>query len=222
MAMSLTFKFKYGTVSPHLMSRHLGPRVREMRALGVDLPGLSRKSIERRPYPPGQHGPSTKRRKFSEYKVRLMEKQKLRLYYGVTERQLRNLVRLAGAQVGNTGERLVALLESRLDNVVFRAGFARTIPAARQLVTHGHVEIDGHRVDRPAYRVGRGERIALRAKSRELAAVATSLVDPITAPRWLELDVAQHAVTVREVPDRTSLLVTIDLRLVIEFYAQRS
>jgi len=203
------------------MSRNLGPRVRVMRALGVDLPGLSRKSIERRPYPPGQHGPSPKRRKVSEYKVRLMEKQKLRFYYGLTERQLGNLVDLAVAQVGNTGEKLITLLESRLDNVVFRAGLARTIPAARQLVTHGHIQVGGSRVDRPGFRVKPGQQITLQQRSRELDAIATSLAEPVSPPpKWLDVDKAEKSIIVREAPDTSSLLISVDLRLVVEFYAQ--
>lgn len=205
------------------MSRNLDPRVRKMRALGVNLPGLSRKSIDRRPYPPGQHGPSPKRRKQSEYKVRLMEKQKLRFYYGLTERQLGNMVKLAGKRAGNTGERLLAMLESRLDNVVFRAGLARTIPAARQLVGHGHIDVDGHRVDRPGFHVRSGQKITIRQKSRDLDTIVTSLVDPVaTPPRWLVPDASDRSARIDGEPDHSGMLVSIDLRLIVEFYAQRS
>lgn len=194
-----------------------------MRALGVDLPGLSRKTTERRPYPPGQHGPSPKRRKQSEFKLRLVEKQKVRYYYGLTERQLGNLVAHAGSLQGNTGERLITLLESRLDNVVFRAGLARTIPAARQLVNHGHVRVDGHPVDRAGYRVRQGEVVALRERSRELDVVATALAEPVAPPPpWLAVDRDAKTITVTGSPDASSTLVYIDLRLIVEFYAQRS
>lgn len=111
------------------MSRYRGPRVRVLRALGAELPGLTRKTAERRPYPPGQHG--QQRRKYTEYGLRLMEKQKLRMNYGLGERQLLRLFVEASSSKGNTAERLLELLERRLDNVVFRAGFARSIPGAR-------------------------------------------------------------------------------------------
>lgn len=203
------------------MSRYLGPRVKKQRALGVDLPGLSRKTIERRPYPPGQHGPQPKRRKESAFKIRLQEKQKLRLYYGLSERQFGNLVELAGARTGNTGEQLLALLEARLDNVVFRAGFARTIPAARQLVRHGHVLVNGHRVDIPSARVRAGDHVALRERSRELDVIATSLADPVAPPpAWLAVDAEAKAITVRAAPDASAMLIAIDTRLIVEFYAQ--
>ncbi|RYZ60910.1 MAG: 30S ribosomal protein S4, partial [Proteobacteria bacterium] len=119
------------------MSRYTGPRVKKMRALGVELPGLSRKKIERRPYPPGQHGQA--RKKVSEFALRLHEKQKLRYNYGIGERQLRGLMTEALSSKTAPGKKLIELLERRLDNAVFRAGFALTIPAARQLVAHGHV-----------------------------------------------------------------------------------
>src|SRR5262245_5636308 len=120
------------------MSRYTGPRLRVMRALGVEIPGLSAKSTERRPYRPGQHG--LRRRNRSAYGIRLAETQKLRFHFGVGERQMRRVVETA-RRGGDTVARLFELLESRLDNVVFRAGFAPTIPAARQLVTHGHVTV---------------------------------------------------------------------------------
>jgi small subunit ribosomal protein S4 len=203
------------------MSRYLGPRVKKMRALGVDLPGLSRKTIERRPYPPGQHGPSPKRRnKVSAYKVRLQEKQKLRLYYGLTERQFGNVVALATAKTGNTGEQLITLLESRLDNVVFRAGFARTIPAARQLVRHGHLKVNGKKTDVPGFRVRAGDQIVLRDRSKELDIIATALAEPVAVPpQWMAVDKETKTISVQAVPDPATLI-AIDARLIVEFYAQ--
>ena len=203
------------------MSRYLGPRVKKMRALGVDLPGLSRKTIERRPYPPGQHGPNPKRRnKVSAYKVRLQEKQKLRLYYGLTERQFGNVVALATAKTGNTGEQLITLLESRLDNVVFRAGFARTIPAARQLVRHGHLKVNGKKTDVPGFRVRAGDQIVLRDRSKELDIIATALAEPVAVPpQWMAVDKDTKTISVQAVPDPVTLI-AIDARLIVEFYAQ--
>jgi small subunit ribosomal protein S4 len=203
------------------MSRYLGPRVKKMRALGLDIPGLSRKSIERRPYPPGQHGPNPRRKKESAFKVRLQEKQKVRLYYGLTERQFGNVVAKATAGKGNTGEQLLALLESRLDNVVFRAGFARTIPAARQLVRHGHLLVNGKKVDVPGYRVRARDIITLRERSKELDVIATSLAEPVsTAPTWMSIDKDAKSVLIAGSPDSTSVLISIDTRLIVEFYAQ--
>ena len=204
------------------MSRYLGPRLKKMRALGLDLPGLSRKTFERRPYPPGQHGPNPKRRnKVSAFKIRLQEKQKLRLYYGLTEKQFGNLVELATRKVGNTGELLLSLLESRLDNVVFRTGFARTIPAARQLVRHGHVQVNGRKVDIPSFHVRAGDVLALRTRSKDLDVIATSLAEPVAQPpSWLTVDVIEKTARIVGAVDASSVLIPIDPRLIVEFYAQ--
>lgn len=192
-----------------------------LRALGSDLPGLTRKNHERRPYPPGQHGQS--RRKLSEYGLRLLEKQKLRLNYGLGERQLLRLFVEARRRKGNTAERLIELLERRLDNVVFRAGFARTIPAARQLISHGHVLVDGRKLDIPSYRVREREVISLRERSRKLAAITSSLATPLPFPTpWLAVDVDARVATVVALPDAGSVPFSVKVQLVVEFYAQRT
>jgi len=202
------------------MSRYTGPRVRAMRALGVQLPGLSSKAIERRPFPPGQHGQA--RRKLSEYGLRLIEKQKLCRNYGVTEGQLRRLMIAARAAKGPTGERLLELLESRLDNVVFRAGFARTIPAARQLVNHGHILVDGKKVDVASFSVKANQVIGLHARSKDLPFVVAS----VTAGRgfetsWLSVNAAERLATVTTPPDAASVPFPVAVQLVVEFYSQR-
>jgi small subunit ribosomal protein S4 len=198
------------------MSRYTEPRVRVLRALGSELPGLSRKKIERRPYPPGQHGQA--RKKLSEYKLRLVEKQKLRMNYGVTERQMRNLMREALAGHGAPGPKLVELLERRLDNVVFRAGFARTIPAARQLVTHGNVLVGGRRVDIASYRVRVGEVVTLKSAAFENGHVKAALEDSsLERPDWLEL--GDGRAVVRALPSDGATLFTVDLQRVVEFYS---
>src|SRR4029450_5575411 len=171
------------------MSRFIGPRVKVMRALGVALPGLSRKSIEKRPYGPGQHGPTRRKKTPSDYALRLREKQKVRFNYGVSERVLRRLVEEATRIPGNTGVTLVQLLERRLDNVVFRAGFSRTIPGARQLVSHGHVLVNGRKVDRPSFRVSRGDTVAVRTGSHPLAVRALESGGGLESP-WLFVDKA--------------------------------
>lgn len=203
------------------MSRYTGPRVRVLRALGTELPGLTRKKSERRPYPPGQHGQA--RRKLSEYALRLIEKQKLRYNYGLNERQLLTTYTQARSSKGNTAERLVELLERRLDNVVFRAGFARTIPAARQLVRHGHVLVDGKRVDIPSFRVKRGQVITIGESSKKLACIAASLATPLSFPtEWLTVDQAALSASVNALPDATSVPFPINLQRVVEFYSQRT
>jgi small subunit ribosomal protein S4 len=191
-----------------------------MRALGVQLPGLSSKSHERRPYPPGQHGQA--RRKVSEYGLRLLEKQKLSRNYGVSERQLRGLVVQARSADGPTGERLLELLERRLDNVVFRAGFARTIPAARQLVNHGHILVDGRKVDRASYSVGANQVISLRERSRELPPVVGALqaARPFETS-WLDVNATDRSAKLVQLPDAASVPFPIAVQLVVEFYSQR-
>lgn len=192
-----------------------------LRALGTELPGLTRKSRERKPYPPGQHGQA--RRKLSEYGRRLIEKQKLRLNYGLGERQLLRLFVEARQTAGNTSENLVALLERRLDNVVFRAGFARTIPAARQLINHGHIEVDGHRVDIASFRVRMGQVITLCERSKSLPPVVASLSAPLPFPTdWLAIDADARRVEVRALPDASSIPFQVQVQLVVEFYSQRT
>jgi len=203
------------------MSRYTGPKVRVLRALGTDLPGLTRKTRERRPYPPGQHGQA--RRKLSEYALRLLEKQKLRMNYGLGERQLLNLFVEARASAGNTSERLVELLERRLDNVVFRAGFARTIPAARQLISHGHVLVDGERVDIASFRVQRGQILSIRERSKDLSAIAASLATPLPFPtEWLLVEPESRRATINALPDASSVPFAVNMQLVVEFYSQRT
>lgn len=202
------------------MSRYLGPRVKVMRALGTELPGLSVKKIERRPYPPGQHGQARKKR--SQYALRLMEKQKIRMNYGVTERQLRNLMEEARKGPEAAGYKLIELLERRLDNVVFRAGLARTIPEARQLVNHGHIEVDGKRVDIPSFRVAAGQVISVREKSRDVKVIQAAAGAVATfETSWLDVDRAGLRATVKALPDETAVLFPLQVQLVVEFYSQR-
>jgi len=202
------------------MSRYTGPRVKIMRKLGSELPGLSPKKTERRPYPPGQHGQA--RKKLSEYALRLMEKQKVRYNYGVSERQLRHLMHEAKTTVGTTGHKLIELLERRLDNVVFRAGFARTIPAARQLVNHGHILVNGRRVDIASYRIAKGDVVTVRDRKKILAAVeqAFPIADSFQTP-WLEVDRASRKATVAALPDEGAVLFPLRVQLVVEFYSQK-
>ncbi len=203
------------------MSRYTGPRLRVMRALGVELPGLSRKSTERRPYPPGEHG-GRRRRPDSVFGTQLKEKQKLKMNYGVTERQMRRLMKLARKSKTAAGVRLLELLESRMDNVVFRAGFAPTIPAARQLVNHGHFLLNGTKTDIPSAQIKPGDVIEVRSRSKELEIIKTSLAQPALAPaQWLTLESEGKKLTVTATPDAESIPFPIEVQQVVEYYNSR-
>ena len=204
------------------MSRYTGPRVKKMRALGIDLPGLSRKTMWDRAYPPGDHGPkNARRRKESDYKKQLMEKQKLRFNYGLTERQFRRVFVEAKRDKAPTPDKLLELLERRLDNTIFRAGYAPTIPAARQLVRHRHVLINGKRVDIPSYRIKVGDEITLRDKSKEISLVVETMGKPSLArPEWLRFDETTKATKIAELPTGASCPFPVELNLVIEYYSK--
>lgn len=204
------------------MSRLTGPRVKIMRGLGVDLPGLSRKTIETRPTPPGQHGQKMTRRRISDYGVKLKEKQKIRFNYGLTETQMRLLIVDARKGKAPTGESLVQLLERRFDNVVFRAGFAPTAIAARQLVTHGHFLLNGKRANIPSIRLKVGDEVTIRSRSKNIPIVVDSIKEPaLTRPEWLTWDAQTSLVTVAHYPGIDDVPFAVDLQLVVEFYANR-
>lgn len=202
------------------MSRYRGPRLRVVRRLG-DLPGLTRKSA-RKAYPPGQHG--QERKKKSEYGVRLEEKQKLRFNYGVTEKQLLRYVRKARRAAGSTGQVLLQFLEMRLDNTVFRLGMAPTIPAARQLVNHGHVTVNGRRVDVASYQCRPGDVIAVRDRDTSRQLVEQNLQYPGLAhlPSHLEFDKAKLTGKVNGVVEREWVALQINELLVVEYYSRQA
>lgn len=204
------------------MSRLTGPRVKIMRALGVDLPGLSRKTIEARPTPPGQHGNKASRKRRSDFGVKLVEKQKIRFNYGLTERQMRILILDARKGKEPTGERLLQLLELRMDNVVFRAGFAPTGIAARQLVSHGHMLLNGKRVDIPSIRLKVGDQISLKPSSQQIPMVVETLrALPMARPEWLSWDEQNKVVTVAHLPAIEDVPFPVDVQQVVEYYANR-
>jgi len=200
------------------MSRYTGPRLRVIRALGVSLPGLTSKSFEKKPHPPGQHG-RTSRRKVSLYGTRLREKQKLRFHYGLTERQLRAVAEYAARRRGNTAGLIVEQLELRLDNVVFRAGFARANAASRQLVRHGHVSVNGRVLDIPSARVRRGDVVAVRESGQKAVRTQKERGEVLARPEWLDVDGDALTVRVVAVPDVTAIPFPIEMQLVIEFYS---
>lgn len=193
-----------------------------MRALGVDLPGLSRKTIEARPTPPGQHGNKVSRKRRSDFGVKLVEKQKIRFNYGLTERQMRILILDARKGKEPTGERLLQLLELRMDNVVFRAGFAPTGIAARQLVSHGHMLLNGKRVDIPSIRLKVGDQISLKPSSQQIPMVVETLrALPLVRPEWLSWDEQNKVVTVAHLPAIEDVPFPVDVQQVVEYYANR-
>ena len=195
-----------------------GPKVKIARALGIPLTPKAARIMERRPNPPGQHGAAT-RRKVSEYKKQLVEKQRLRAQYNVSERQLRNTFAQAIRQTGNTGVRLLQLLELRLDAVVQRGGFVRTIYAARQAVVHGHFLVNGKKVDRPAYRVEPGDVVSLATRSKDMIAFTVPL-ENARPPAYLQLDKDKRSVRVNEIPERDQIPVQCEASLIVEFYSR--
>jgi small subunit ribosomal protein S4 len=201
------------------MSRYRGPSLRIVRRLG-ELPGLSRKT-PRRAYPPGQHGQARKKR--SEYAIRLEEKQKLRFNYGVNEKQLIRYVKKARRATGSTGTSLLQLLEMRLDNTIFRLGMAGTIPAARQLVNHGHITVNGRVVDIPSYNCRPGDVIAVRDRDRSRRLVQTNMEYPGLAnlPSHLEYDKNTMVGKVNGVIEREWIALQINELLVVEYYSRK-
>jgi len=197
------------------------PKAKLSRALGIPLTPKCVKYFEKRPFPPGVHGRG--RRKASDYQVRLLEKQRLRHQYNISEAQMRKAYEDAHRVEGKTGEAMVTLLERRLDAVVHRAGLARTIYQARQLVVHGHFTVDGKKVDRPAFRLKPGQVVEVRESSRpkppfQIAAAGAHLDGP-TAP-YLSTAVEELRTTLLRVPERKEIPVLCDEQLVVEFYAR--
>jgi len=197
-----------------------GPKGKVARALGIALSPKTARVLERRPSRPGQHGASQPRsRSVSNYKRQLLEKQRLRAQYNVSERQLANAFERAVRSGGNAGEALVQLLETRLDAVVYRAGLAPTIFAARQLVAHGHVSVNGRRCDIPSRQLKQGDEVKLGQRGAAIPAVITA-VENSRPPAYLELDRSRSAAVLREVPAGSQVPVTCQLSLVVEYYSR--
>jgi small subunit ribosomal protein S4 len=175
--------------------------------------------IERRPYPPGQHGRGRIRE--SEYLLQLREKQKARRIYGLLEKQFRNLYAEAARQKGITGENLLRMLELRVDNIVFRSGFASSRNQARQLVRHGHVSVNGRRVTIPSYTMRKGDVLELRPKAKQMIVIRHN-IDTLdrTVPQWLEVTVADHKAIVRELPLRAQIEIPVREQLIVELYSK--
>jgi small subunit ribosomal protein S4 len=205
------------------VSRYTGPRARVSRRLGTNIWGTRGETIalDRRPYPPGEHGRTRRRSNVSEYLLQLQEKQKARFAHGLTERQFRNLYDEANRRPGVTGDNMLRFLELRLDNVVYRAGWASTRPQARQFVSHGMVDVNGRRVDIPSYRLRKGDVVTLRQKTRNMIVIRQNIdVLDRTPPAWLETADGGNQVTVRELPIREQIDVPVREQLIVELYSK--
>jgi small subunit ribosomal protein S4 len=202
------------------MARYTGPMTKKSRRLGVDLVGGDA-AFEKRPYPPGQHGRG--RIKESEFLLQLREKQKARFTYGVMEKQFHKYYVEANRRSGKTGENLLQLLEARLDNVVYRAGFARTRKAARQLVVHGHFLVNGKKVNIPSYQVSQYDIIDVREKSLEMTPfiVARETHDERVVPAWLQAIPGRMRILVHQLPVRAQIDLPVQEQLIVEYYSKK-
>jgi small subunit ribosomal protein S4 len=203
------------------MARYTGPKSKISRRYGVPLFGPT-KALERKNYPPGMHGPKGARRKLSDYATALAEKQKLRFQYGLMERQFRRYFETALRKRGVTGETLLQMLETRLDNVVYRLGFANSRSAARQLVSHGHVLVNNRKVNISSYNLRAGDLVAVkdRPSSRRLATRNLELTQIHTVPDWLVLDKDQFQGKVVRIPSREEIAPIVNEQLVVELYSR--
>lgn len=201
------------------MARYIGPKTKIARKFGEAIFGDD-KAFEKRNYPPGQHGNAKRRAKKSEYAVQLMEKQKAKYTYGILERQFRNLFKKATAAPGITGEVLLQLCESRLDNVVYRMGIAPTRSAARQLVSHRHILVNGEKVNIPSYQLKPGDVVAVREKSKSLEAITNSLANNSTVYEWITWNGDKMEGTFVSVPARIQIPENINTQYIVELYSK--
>ncbi len=208
------------------MARYTGADCRLCRREGIklflkgDRCYSDKCGVERRPYPPGQAG--KRRPRDSEYRLQLREKQKAKRMYGLLEKQFRSYYDLANRQQGITGENLLRLLESRLDNVVYRLGFAKSRDEARQVVRHGHITVNGRRVDIPSYRVRPGDTVEVAGKAKDLLVIKTALIssEKIEVPGWLEVDIEKLSGKVLSLPERDQIDAPVREQLIVELYSK--
>jgi small subunit ribosomal protein S4 len=201
------------------MARYTGPMTKKSRRLGVDIKGND-KNFDKRPYPPGEHGRG--RIKESEYLLQLREKQKARYFYGVLEKQFRRYYEEANRKEGLTGSNLLVLLELRLDNVVYRGGFARTRAESRQMVSHRHILVNGRTTNVPSYRVKPGDVIEIKPRARESQAVIGSLevFGSREVPGWLQTDADAFKITVVDRPVRSQIDAPVQEQMIVELYSK--
>lgn len=198
------------------MANYCGPKVRLSRRVGVPIADIPKHTSKRQLNPSGMHG--YRGRRLKGYGIRLVEKQKLRYHYNVLEKQFRNTVDEAKRKAGNTGEMLLQLLELRLDNAVRRAGLARTIWASRQLVAHGHVLINGKKVDRPSYRLRVGDVISVKPKIEKVVRENMESMAGLEIPGWVEVNPSELKVKIVSLPTPDQVPFDVDMNLIIEFY----
>jgi small subunit ribosomal protein S4 len=198
------------------MARYTGPAYKKARRLNFSLLENG-KELARRPYAPGAHG-ADRRKKLSEYGIQLQEKQKVRLMYGLTEKQFRKVFERASKMKGVAGENLLKLLESRLDNIVYRMGLAKTRRAARQVVNHGHILVNGKKVNIPSYQVKPGDTISVKENSLDHGAIKEALEATLNRPAYVEFDNKKMSGTYLRLPDRSELNQDINESLIVEYY----
>ena len=201
------------------MARYTGPKTKIARKFGQAIFGDD-KAFEKRNYPPGQHGNNRRRGKKSEYAIQLMEKQKAKYTYGILEKQFRNMFKRATASQGITGEVLLQLCESRLDNVVFRMGIAPTRSGARQLVSHRHITVNGQKVNIPSYQLKAGDVVAVREKSKSLEAITNSLANSSSVYEWITFNNDTKEGTYVSVPARIQIPEQINEQFIVELYSK--
>ncbi|WP_273842377.1 30S ribosomal protein S4 [Rubrobacter calidifluminis] len=200
------------------MARYTGPRGRRDRRAGVMISSMQKNPLERKPYPPGEHGRGRQRQ--TEYGIRLMEKQKARWYYGVSEKQFRRAYEKASRAQGVTGENLLRLMELRMDNVVYRMGFATSRPQARQLVVHGHFLLNGRKHNIPSAVLKPGDVITVRDKSRRIEPIQNAVEQVVAVPAWLEADHENFTGRVLHVPSRDEIDAPVEEQLIVEYYSR--
>ncbi len=201
------------------MARYTGPKTKIARKFGEAIFGED-KSFEKRNYPPGQHGNNRRRGKKSEYAIQLAEKQKAKYTYGILERQFRNMFKKATAAQGITGEVLLQLCESRLDNVVYRMGIAPSRSAARQLVSHRHITVNGEKVNIPSYQLKAGDVVGVREKSKSLEAIENSLANASHVYEWITWNAETKEGTFVSVPQRLQIPENINEQFIVELYSK--
>jgi small subunit ribosomal protein S4 len=201
------------------MARYIGPKTRISRKFGEPLFGAD-KNFEKKNYPPGQHGQNKRRKKESEYGIQLAEKQKAKYTYGILEKQFRNTFQKAAQKRGVTGEVLLQLIETRLDNMVYRLGIAPTRAAARQLIGHKHILVNGNIVSIPSFAVRPGDIVGIRERSKSLEVISESLATRTNAYPWLEWDEDKHAGKLLSYPERSDIPENINEPLIVELYSK--
>jgi len=197
-----------------------GPKVRISRKLGIQITLKAGKVTQKKNYPPGQHGSTKKRSKQSDFGRQLLEKQRLRLQFNISEAQMRNYYKKAAGMTGNTGDILVQLLESRLDSLVYRSGLASSIYAARQYVSHGHIYVNGRRVNIPSYHVGQNDFISVKEKSRKIDCFQEAMRGAGSPPPYLELSKVDFSTKYLYTPPREEIPVVCEVPLVVEYYSR--